>query len=52
MYALTEIRRVVHGHDWSSPAEWAVALEALADLSDAEIEHLAEDGRHPQPCRA
>ncbi|NLZ42539.1 MAG: hypothetical protein GX886_15030 [Comamonadaceae bacterium] len=39
----TQIGRIVHAHDWSSPQEWAFAVEALADLSDAEIERLTEE---------
>jgi hypothetical protein len=48
MCELTQIGRVVHGHEWSSPAEWAVAVDALADLSDPEIERLAEGNRRKQ----
>jgi hypothetical protein len=45
MVALVQIGRIVHGHQWSDPAEWVEALDALADLSDGEIEVLAATGR-------
>jgi hypothetical protein len=41
MANLTELRRVVCGHDWADLAEWAQAVDQLADLSDADIEALA-----------
>lgn len=40
MCELTQISRIVHSHEWTSPAEWAVAVDALADLTDSEIEQL------------
>jgi len=37
------ISRVICGHQWSTPSEWASAVDALAELSDQELETLARD---------
>lgn len=42
------IRQVICGHQWSSLSEWASAIDALAELSDQELENLAQDfSLHP-----
>ena len=38
---LREMRRLLHGHQWSELAEWGDAVRALADLSDEQIDLLA-----------
>lgn len=55
MLDLHEFSRIVCDHQWSNPAEWASALDALAGMSDAEIDRLvagaatrpASDGSEP-----
>ena len=37
---LREMRRLLHGHQWSDLAEWGDAIRALADLSDEQIDLL------------
>ena len=37
---LREMRRLLHGHQWSDLAEWGDAIRALADLSDEQINLL------------
>lgn len=38
---LREMRRLLHGHQWSELADWGDAVRALADLSDEQIDLLA-----------
>ncbi|HSO43586.1 MAG: hypothetical protein ACXW25_04450 [Rhodospirillales bacterium] len=42
MLSLHEINRVVYRHGWGSLSEWAEGIDRLADLSDAELEALAD----------
>jgi hypothetical protein len=42
MASLSEIQRVVCRHDWQCLAEWPRALDELADLTDDEIDRLAQ----------
>jgi len=37
-----QLRRVICAHTWSSVSEWAMALDALAECSEQEIELLAQ----------
>ena len=41
MLDLHRIGRVVYNHDWTHAAEWARAVDRLADLTDEQIEGLA-----------
>jgi hypothetical protein len=41
MQDLGNLSLIVHGHRWSHLREWVDAVDALADLTDAEIEALA-----------
>lgn len=47
MATLAHVRRVVLGHKWDDLAEWVSALDALADLTDDEIDRLS--AVPPQP---
>jgi hypothetical protein len=38
----SEIQRVIYRHDWQCLAEWASAIGELADLTDDEIDGLAQ----------
>lgn len=38
MLNLRQIHRVVHRHEWLDLGEWVAGIEALADLSDDELE--------------
>lgn len=55
MSSLRDIGRVIFGHGWQDPLEWARAVDELADLSDDEIERLVENARQrpvgPDPLR-
>ena len=46
MASLSEIQRVVFRHDWQRLAEWPRALDELADLTDDEIDRLAQSDRN------
>lgn len=39
---LNSMRLVLHRHQWGDIDDWVRALRALADLSDAEIDKLAQ----------
>ena len=36
------MRRLLHSHQWTNVADWACAISDLADLSDEEIERVAD----------
>jgi len=42
---IAEVRRVVFAHQWQDLAEWVRALENLADLTDEEIDGVADTAR-------
>ena len=39
---LNSMHRLLHRHQWGDIDDWVRALRALADLSDAEIDKLAQ----------
>ena len=43
MRNLSEMQRVIYRHDWLCVAEWANALDELADLTDDQIDGLARN---------
>lgn len=45
MANLDHLGRVLHGHDWKSVIQWAIAVDELADLSDEEIDALVAPRR-------
>jgi len=45
---IAEVRRVVFAHQWQDLAEWVRALEKLADLTDEEIDGVADTARCQQ----
>jgi hypothetical protein len=52
MASLSEIQRVVCRHDWQCLAEWPRALDELADLTDDEIDRLAQSNRRMETFSA
>ncbi|MBL8667886.1 MAG: hypothetical protein JNM48_10545 [Rhodospirillales bacterium] len=46
MTTTADLQRVVFSHQWRELSEWARAVDALADLSDSEIEKLVRTA----PC--
>jgi hypothetical protein len=52
MASLSEIQRVVCRHDWQCLAEWPRALDELADLTDDEIDRLAQSDRRMETFSA
>ena len=63
MNDLIEMRRVLWGHSWDAPDDWAAAIRRLAELTDEEIGRLpgADEpqarpktrptGAQPRACR-
>ena len=43
MRNLSEMQRVIYRHDWLCVAEWASAVDELADLTDDQIDGLARN---------
>lgn len=49
MANLEHFRRVVYRHDWNDTGEWVSAIEALADLTDAELTAIPTAGERIKP---
>ncbi len=50
MVEIAALSRVLCGHQWREPEEWAAALHCLADLDEGELATLiglCRDGAHP-----
>ncbi len=48
MFTTTDLQRVVFSHQWRELSEWASALEALADLTDSDIDTLVRTAPREQ----
>lgn len=42
---LDTLYRLLHLHSWTNVEDWADAIDTLADLTDKQIESIADNGR-------
>ncbi len=46
MHSTTDYARILYQHRWQSLSEWTESLEQLANMTDTQIEEIAQTGQH------